>query len=113
MYIQPHITSMLGDKISNLIQGKEDVCTSSIYSYKKSECWIYIHKKRECCSIGNKKQSHQQKDLGQGAGDIKVAGGARKRLLVLIPPKAASSWWPTDDAPLVAAIPIFDGGFCH
>ena len=53
-------------------------------------------------SIGNKKQSHQQKDLGQGAGDIKVAGGARKRLLVLIPPKAASSWWPTDDTPLVA-----------
>ena len=52
------------------------------------------------------KQNHKQKDLGQGAGDNKVAGGARKRLLVLIPPKAASSWWPTDDAPLVAAILI-------
>ena len=50
------------------------------------------------------KQNHKQKDLGQGAGDNKVAGGARKRLLVLIPPKAASSWWPTDDAPLVAEI---------
>ena len=25
-----------------------------IYTYNKSKCWIYIHKKRECCSIGNK-----------------------------------------------------------
>ena len=25
-----------------------------IYTYNKSKCWIYIHKKRERCSIGNK-----------------------------------------------------------
>ena len=82
---------------------------------RKVNAGLTSTRKRERCSIGNKKQSHQQKDLGQGAGDIKVAGGARQRLLVLIPPKAVSSWWPTDGASLVAAIPgaslqIFLGG---